>query len=121
MPQASAEFRAQPAGSMVPEPFEVISKRQDTTDTWTLELAGCADQALEFAPGQFTMLAAGGAGEVPISISGDPDRPDRLVQTVRVWASRRRRSVPRSPAADSAFGVRSGNHGRWTRSRLPTS
>ena len=29
------------------------------------------------------MLSAGGAGEVPISISGDPDRPDRLVHTVR--------------------------------------
>ena len=29
------------------------------------------------------MLSAGGAGEVPISISGDPDRPERLVHTVR--------------------------------------
>ncbi|MFX5130577.1 hypothetical protein ABTC50_20650, partial [Acinetobacter baumannii] len=36
-----------------------------------------------FEPGQFTMLAAGGAGEVPISISGDPDEPDRLVHTIR--------------------------------------
>ena len=84
MLQNSAESYAEPAGSMVPEPFEVISKRRDTADTWTLELAGCADQSLEFAPGQFTMLSAGGAGEVPISISGDPDRPERLVQTVRV-------------------------------------
>ena len=29
------------------------------------------------------MLSAGGAGEVPISISGDPDRPERLAHTVR--------------------------------------
>jgi NAD(P)H-flavin reductase len=38
---------------------------------------------MEFAPGQFTMLSAGGAGEVPISISGDPACPERLVHTVR--------------------------------------
>jgi len=70
-------------GPMVPEPFEVISRRQDTADTWTLELERSSGDPLEFAPGQFTMLSAGGAGEVPISISGDPDRPDRLVHTVR--------------------------------------
>jgi NAD(P)H-flavin reductase len=29
------------------------------------------------------MISAAGAGEVPISISGDPDRPERLVQTIR--------------------------------------
>jgi NAD(P)H-flavin reductase len=68
---------------MVPEPFEVISRRRDTGDTWTLELQRSSGAALEFAPGQFTMLSAGGAGEVPISISGDPDRPDRLMHTVR--------------------------------------
>jgi NAD(P)H-flavin reductase len=68
---------------MVPEPFEVIAKRQDTVDTWTLELEPRSGRPLRFAPGQFTMLAAGGAGEVPISISGDPDRPERLVHTVR--------------------------------------
>jgi NAD(P)H-flavin reductase len=68
---------------MVPEPFELLSKRQDTTDTWTLELAACSGEPLEFDPGQFTMLSAGAAGEVPISISGDPDRPERLVHTVR--------------------------------------
>jgi len=68
---------------MVPEPFEVISRRQDTADTWTLELARSTGDPLAFAPGQFTMISAGGAGEVPISISGDPDRPERLVHTVR--------------------------------------
>jgi NAD(P)H-flavin reductase len=68
---------------MVPEPFEVVAKRRDTVDTWTLELEPRSGQPLRFAPGQFTMLSAGGAGEVPISISGDPDRPERLVHTVR--------------------------------------
>jgi NAD(P)H-flavin reductase len=68
-------------GPMVPVPFEVLSKRQDTIDTWTLELA--SEQAMPFAPGQFNMISVGGCGEVPISISGDPGEPDRLVHTVR--------------------------------------
>ena len=66
---------------MVPVGFRVVSRRQDTADTWTLELEGSAP--LEFEPGQFTMLGAAGCGEVPISISGDPDEPGRLVHTVR--------------------------------------
>jgi len=70
-------------GPMVPERFEVVSRRQDTADTWTLELQRSSGDPLAFAPGQFTMLSAAGAGEVPISISGDPDRPERLVHTVR--------------------------------------
>lgn len=68
---------------MVPRPFEVLAKRRDTADTWTLELASPSGGSLAFAPGQFTMLSAGGAGEVPISISGDPARPERLEHTVR--------------------------------------
>ena len=68
---------------MVPEPVEVLAKRQDTGDTWTLELRACSGEPFDFAPGQFTMLSAGGSGEVPISISGHPDRPERLVHTVR--------------------------------------
>jgi len=70
-------------GPMVPAPFEVVAKRRDTVDTWTLELEPRSGELLRFAPGQFTMLSAGGAGEVPISISGDPGRPERLVHTVR--------------------------------------
>ena len=68
---------------MVPAPFTLLEKRQDTEDTWTLELEARSGEPFEFAPGQFTMLSAGGAGEVPISISGDPDEPERLVHTVR--------------------------------------
>jgi len=64
-----------------PVPFRVTDRRRETPDTWTLELEGPGP--MEFAPGQFTMLSAGGAGEVPISISGDPARPQRLVHTVR--------------------------------------
>ena len=71
------------AAPMVPAPFTVSARRQETADTWTLELEPCAGEPLGFAPGQFTMLSAGGAGEVPISISGDPARPEILVHTIR--------------------------------------
>jgi NAD(P)H-flavin reductase len=68
---------------LVPEPFRLLEKRQDAADTWTLALEATSGRAFPFAPGQFTMISRGGSGEVPISISGDPQQPGRLVQTVR--------------------------------------
>jgi NAD(P)H-flavin reductase len=38
----------------------------------------------QFQPGQFNMLYLPGIGEAAISISSDPDRPERLLHTVRV-------------------------------------
>jgi NAD(P)H-flavin reductase len=70
-------------GPMVPVPFTVRESRQDTEDTWTLSLESDSGEPFPFAPGQFTMISAAGAGEVPISISGDADQPERLMQTVR--------------------------------------
>ena len=68
---------------MVPRPFRVVRRRRETADTWTLGLEPLAGEPLELAPGQFTMLYAFGAGEVPISVSGDTTRPGPLVHTVR--------------------------------------
>jgi NAD(P)H-flavin reductase len=70
---------------MTPMPFEVRRVKRETSDTFTLDLArpGAAAADFHFAPGQFNMLYAFGMGEVPISISGDPDRPKFLVHTVR--------------------------------------
>jgi NAD(P)H-flavin reductase len=60
-------------GPMVPRPFRVVSRRQETEDTWTLALEPAGGgPAPAFRPGQFNMLYAFGVGEVPISISGDP-------------------------------------------------
>jgi NAD(P)H-flavin reductase len=80
---ASAEAAACERGPMVPSSFSLLAKRRETADTWTLELQGPAGERLAFAPGQFTMLSAFGAGEVPISISGDPGGEGPLVHTVR--------------------------------------
>jgi NAD(P)H-flavin reductase len=70
--------------AMQPRPFLVERVTQDLSDTFTLVLRpqdGTA--AFPFAPGQFNMLYLFGVGEVPISISGDPEHRDRLVHTIR--------------------------------------
>lgn len=67
---------------MAPHPFVVRANRDDLADTFTLELEP-PDGTFEFAPGQFTMLYVFGIGEVPISVSGDPNHPETLVQTIR--------------------------------------
>jgi NAD(P)H-flavin reductase len=65
-------------------PFRVTGLHVDNEDTFTLELAPPAGHELApFKPGQFNMLYVFGVGEVPISISGDPDRPGTLVHTTR--------------------------------------
>ena len=67
---------------MLPRPFRVVERRQDTVDTATLTLEPVEGAPLTFAPGQFTMLGLLGVGEVPISISGDPGGA-LLLHTIR--------------------------------------
>jgi NAD(P)H-flavin reductase len=69
---------------MIPRSFRVESIRRETEDTFTLSLAsGVSRDGFRFSPGQFNMLYVFGVGEVPISISGDPAKPDTLIHTVR--------------------------------------
>lgn len=70
---------------MIPSPFVVQKVRRETGDTYTLELTRPEGQAADFpfAPGQFNMLYAFGAGEVPISMSGTPGRVNEVVHTIR--------------------------------------
>ena len=57
---------------------------KETYDTFTLTMEPLNGQGLHpFAPGQFSMLYVYGVGELPISISGDPHEPGRLIYTVR--------------------------------------
>ncbi|MBL8292253.1 MAG: FAD/NAD(P)-binding protein [Bryobacterales bacterium] len=69
---------------MVPAAHQVESVVRETKDTFTLGLKP-EDGGIRagFAPGQFSMLYVFGVGELPISISGDPEEPRRLVYTVR--------------------------------------
>jgi len=69
---------------MLPCPFPIRRVVRETADTFSLELTPESGvKRFEFAPGQFNMLYVFGVGEVPISISGDPTKPDKLIHTIR--------------------------------------
>ncbi len=68
---------------MLPVPYRVRAVRRETDDVASLDLVPLAGARAGFAPGQFNMLYAFGIGEVPVSVSGDPADPTRLVHTVR--------------------------------------
>lgn len=69
---------------MVPLLFRVHRVQQETHDTFTLELKSTNGAGgLPFAAGQFNMLYLFGTGEVPISISGDPNQAKTLIHTMR--------------------------------------
>jgi len=77
-----------PLDPMRPVPFVVRRALRETADTFTL----CLDPAVaegihRFEPGQFNMLYVFGVGEAPVSISGDPARPEQLVHTIRAVGS----------------------------------
>lgn len=71
------------ADVMVPAPFRVSDRREETADTATIVLEAVDGETLSFRPGQFNMLAPFGIGEAAISIAGHPDEPHRLVHTIR--------------------------------------
>jgi NAD(P)H-flavin reductase len=68
---------------MLVQPYRVQRVRKEIPGTLTLDLAAPDATAFAFAPGQFNMLYVWGVGEVPISISGDPARPQTLTHTIR--------------------------------------
>lgn len=74
------------AAPMTPLPAVIETVTRETHDCFTWELTPPAGR-LEFGPGQFNMIYAFGKGEVPISISGDPREPERLVHTIRAVGS----------------------------------
>lgn len=69
-------------GSMTPVPHRVVDVVHETRETVTLTLEPVSDGVASPAPGQFTMLWAWGAGEVPISVSALPG-DGLLVHTIR--------------------------------------
>lgn len=70
---------------MLPAAYRVAGRRAETGDCVTLRLEPAGSMALPpFRPGQFTMLCHPGAGEIAISVSGDPSAGDgSLTQTIR--------------------------------------
>jgi NAD(P)H-flavin reductase len=81
---AAAVSSADVSQPMVPRPFRVVRYRRELSDTFTLFLEPTdGTKEFHFEPGQFNMIYHPGAGEVPISISGDPEKPEQLVHTIR--------------------------------------
>jgi len=90
---------------MVPAAYRVESVVRETKDTFTLGMKPEDGGARTgFAPGQFSMLYVFGVGELPISISGDPEEPGRLVYTVRSVGPATKALVSSKPG--DAVGVR---------------
>ncbi len=70
---------------MLPMLYRIQRVRQETDDTFTLELVPAdSGDGFSFAPGQFNMLYVFGVGEVPISISSDPGGSPLIQHTTRV-------------------------------------
>ncbi|HKJ70696.1 MAG TPA: FAD/NAD(P)-binding protein [Gammaproteobacteria bacterium] len=76
---------AEPA-STTPWEAEVVERTAESPGIVTLRLRAtdpAIRAAYRFRPGQFNMVYLFGVGEVPISISSDPDHPETLGHTVR--------------------------------------
>lgn len=70
----------------LPMTAEVTERFDEAPGISTLRVRLVDDQqrnAYSFAPGQFNMLYVAGVGEVPISISSDPENPEFIDHTVR--------------------------------------
>lgn len=68
--------------AMAPQYLAIGGVRRETDDTFTIEM-NVENGWSGFLPGQFNMLYLHGVGEVPISISGDPGKPQTIVHTTR--------------------------------------
>lgn len=79
-----ADTRTATPDPVVPVPCAIAAARRESHDTFTLEIDPSPIPGFSFRPGQFDMLYVFGAGEIPVSISGDPGAPRRLVHTIRV-------------------------------------
>jgi NAD(P)H-flavin reductase len=97
---------------MLTVPFRVRGNRKETGDTRTLELESAEGNTVPaWLPGQFMMLYVFGAGEIPISISGDPAQRNTIVHTVRAVGSMSRAICAARPG--SSIGVRGPFGSAW--------
>jgi NAD(P)H-flavin reductase len=90
---------------MLTHPYVLREVAKETPDTFTLTIEpDIEESSSSFAPGQFSMLWIFGVGELPISISGDPAKHNRLVYTVRSVGQATHALV--SQSVGSSVGVR---------------
>ncbi|UCE66043.1 MAG: FAD/NAD(P)-binding protein [Candidatus Zixiibacteriota bacterium] len=64
--------------------YTIKRVKRETRDTFTMDLVPRDNgEKISFRPGQFNMLYHFGFGEVPISISGDPNSNNVITHTIR--------------------------------------
>ena len=115
MPEAPAAPAV--ADPMTPRIARVRRRRRDGPQVWTVEIESIEPEAVAFAPGQFNMLTAFGVGEVPISLSGDPAEPGRLVHTIRAVGPVSQTLARLAPGA--AVGLRGPFGAPWPMAEAP--
>ena len=77
-------IKQESADPLMPAPCRIKKVICESSDVFTFEIEPPKSFGnLEFLPGQFNMLYVFGTGEVPVSISGDPEKSENLVHTVR--------------------------------------
>lgn len=79
-----SEVLTGPDDPMRPTLFRIARFTHDTHDTFTVALEDPETGAgIGFRPGQFNMVYVYGVGEIPISISGDPQDRSAVIHTTR--------------------------------------
>lgn len=97
---------------MLPSAYRLERLRGETHDTFTLEFRPSRGRGkFAFKPGQFNMLYVFGAGEVPISISGDPAASGPLKHTIRAVGNVTR--LLRRLKPGNAVGIRGPYGSHW--------
>lgn len=69
--------------TVIPAIFRIEDRSEEFTGTVTLRIKGESAEIRGFQPGQFNMLYAFGAGEIPISMSGSTTDGNGYVHTIR--------------------------------------
>jgi len=91
------------ADAMVPRIGRVRNRRRESGSVWTLDIE-LEMHDVRFQPGQFNMLTAFGVGEIPVSLSSDPAKQQRLAHTIRAVGATSRALV--EMRRGDAIGVR---------------
>ena len=69
---------------MIPTQYKIQRVKKETQDVFTVELIPAeGERKFSFGAGQFNMLYIFGTGEIPISISGNPNKTGVLIHTTR--------------------------------------
>ncbi|MBI5198233.1 MAG: Ni/Fe hydrogenase subunit gamma, partial [Nitrospirae bacterium] len=75
---------------LLPKEATIVSRRQETEDTWTLSFVFKDPEhqkKYRFQPGQFNMVGLWGIGEAPISFSSPSSGEEAFLHTIRVVGS----------------------------------